>query len=109
MAALIVTQFGFDADRLLNWLKELRERGLDQAVRIGVPCPAGIKTLIRYAAFCGVSASASVLSKYGVSLGKLLGSAGPDKYVDRLAAGLGPEHGAVRLTAGSECARGLPN
>ena len=108
MAALIVTQFGFDADRLLNWLKGLRERGLDQAVRIGVPCPAGIKTLIRYAAFCGVSASASVLSKYGVSLGKLLGSAGPDKYVDQLAAGLGPEHGAVRLTAGSECARGLP-
>lgn len=97
MAALIVTQFGFNADGVLGWLKELRARGLDQAVRIGVPGPAGIKTLIRYAAFCGVNASASVLAKYGISLGRLMGNAGPDKYVDRLATGLSPEHGPVRL------------
>src|SRR5262249_45682602 len=40
MAALIVTQFAFDADLMLRWLKNLRTRGLDQAVRIGVPGPA---------------------------------------------------------------------
>lgn len=97
MAALIVTQFGFDADRVLRWLAELRARGLDQAVRIGVPGPAGIKTLLRYAAFCGVGASAAVLAKYGLSLGNLIGSAGPDKFVERLRAGLRDEHGMVRL------------
>jgi methylenetetrahydrofolate reductase (NADPH) len=97
MAALIVTQFAFDPDLILTWLKDLRTRGLDQAVRIGVPGPAGIKTLTRYAAMCGVSASASVLAKYGLSIGRLLGTAGPDKFVDRLAEGLRPEHGAVRL------------
>ncbi len=97
MAALIVTQFAFDADRLLAWLKELRGRGIDQPVRLGIPGPAGIKTLLRFAARCGVGASASVMAKYGLSITNLLGSAGPDKLVDTLAAGMGPEHGRVRL------------
>ncbi|QNA84188.1 methylenetetrahydrofolate reductase [Sphingomonas sp. So64.6b] len=97
MAPLIVTQFGFDAAPFLTWLRELRSRGIDAPVRIGVPGPAGIKTLLRYAAHCGVGASASVMTKYGVSLTRLLGTAGPDKLVDALARGIGPEHGAVRL------------
>lgn len=97
MATLIVTQFGFDAKPFLAWLKELRQRGIDCPVRIGVPGPAGIKTLLRYAAHCGVSASTSVMAKYGVSLGRLLGSAGPDRLVEGLERGLGPEHGPVRL------------
>lgn len=97
MASLIVTQFGFDAAPFLRWLAELRARGIVSPVRIGVPGPAGIKTLLRYAAHCGVGASASVMAKYGVSLSRLLGTAGPDKLVDALGRGLGPEHGAVRL------------
>jgi methylenetetrahydrofolate reductase (NADPH) len=97
MAPLIVTQFAFDADGLLAWLKELRARGISAPVRLGVPGPAGIKTLLRFAARCGVGASASVMAKYGLSLTNLLGSAGPDKLVDALARGLGPEHGPVRL------------
>ncbi|TRW16810.1 methylenetetrahydrofolate reductase [Glacieibacterium frigidum] len=97
MATLIVTQFGFDAAPLLAWLGELRARGIDAPVRIGVPGPAGIKTLIRYAAHCGVGASAAVMAKYGVSLTRLLGTAGPDRLVDALAAGITPAHGAVRL------------
>jgi methylenetetrahydrofolate reductase (NADPH) len=97
MASLIVTQFGFDADPFLAWLRELRDRGIDSPVRLGVPGPAGIKTLLRYAAHCGVGASASVMAKYGVSLTRLLGAAGPDKLVDAFARGIGPEHGAVRL------------
>lgn len=97
MATLIVTQFGFDADPFLAWLLALRARGIDAPVRIGIPGPAGIKTLLRYAAHCGVGASASVMAKYGVSITRLLGTAGPDKLVDRLAAGLTPAHGPVRL------------
>lgn len=97
MASLIVTQFGFDATPLLAWLGELRARGIDAPVRIGVPGPAGIKTLIRYAAHCGVGASAAVMAKYGVSLTRLLGTAGPDRLVDALAAGITSAHGAVRL------------
>lgn len=97
MTPLIVTQFGFDADIVLAWLKTLRERGIAHPVRVGVPGPAGIAVLARYAALCGVSACASMWSKYGISLGKLFGTAGPDVFVDRLAAGLAEAHGKVAL------------
>ncbi|ATE65736.1 methylenetetrahydrofolate reductase [Rhizorhabdus dicambivorans] len=97
MAALIVTQFTFDAARTLDWLAEVRQAGIDVPVLLGVPGPAGIKTLLRFAARCGVGASASVLSKYGISIGHLLGSAGPDRFVDALRAGIGEQHGHVRL------------
>jgi hypothetical protein len=46
MAPLIVTQFAFDADRTLRWLETLRSRGIVAPVRLGVPGPAGIKTLM---------------------------------------------------------------
>ncbi|MCL1528987.1 methylenetetrahydrofolate reductase [Xanthomonas nasturtii] len=97
MAPLIVTQFAFDADIVLTWLQALRTRGLAYPVRVGVPGPAGVAVLARYAARCGVGASASMLSKYGISLGKLFGTARPDRFVDRLATGLTPAHGDVRL------------
>ena len=97
MAPLVVTQFGFDPDAFLVWLKELRARGIMCPVRIGIPGPAGIKRLLAFAARCGVGASASVMKKYGVSITNLLGTAGPDKLVDAFAKGLGEEHGRVRL------------
>ena len=97
MAPLGVTQFGFDPDAVLVWLKELRARGIMCPVRIGIPGPAGIKRLLAFAARCGVGASASVMKKYGVSITNLLGTAGPDKLVDAFANGLGEEHGRVRL------------
>jgi methylenetetrahydrofolate reductase (NADPH) len=97
MAPLIVTQFGFDAQRVLDWLQEARLRGIDCPVRIGVPGPASLGTLMRFAATCGVGASAAVLRKYGVSLVNLAGSAGPDTFVRRREEGLGAGHGRVRL------------
>ena len=97
MTPLIVTQFGFDADVVLTWLAALRERGIVHPVRVGVPGPAGVAVLARYAAMCGVNASASIWSKYGISIGKLFGTAGPDRFVDRLASGLGEAHGEVNL------------
>ena len=97
MAPLIVTQFAFDADIVLTWLEALRERGIVHPVRVGVPGPASIAVLARYAAVCGVGACASMWSKYGVSIGKLFGTAGPDLFVDRLATGLTAAHGKVSL------------
>jgi len=64
---------------------------------VWAPGPASIAVLARYAALCGVSACASLWSKYGVSIGKLFGSAGPDLFVDRLATGLTEAHGKVSL------------
>lgn len=97
MTPIIVTQFGFDADAIVAWLEAVRARGITAPIKIGIPGPAGIKTLLRFAARCGVGASASVMTKYGLSITKLIGSAGPDTMVDRLAETLGPQHGEVGL------------
>ena len=93
----IITQFAFDADAVLGWLKELRAKGLRHPVRLGVAGPASLRTLLRFAALCGVASSASVIAKYGLSLTNLLGSSGPEKLIARLLTELGPEHGEVRL------------
>ncbi len=94
----IMTQFGFDADPVFSWLKQVRALGIDAPVRVGVAGPASIKTLLRFAARCGVGASAKVMKKYGVSLTQLLGTAGPDPIIRELKAGLDPAvHGNVTL------------
>jgi len=98
MVPLVVTQFAFDDDAIVAWVREMRSRGIDVPVRLGVPGPAGIKRLLGFAKRCGVGASASVMKKYGVmSLTNLIGSAGPDKLVASLDKGLTPELGRVRL------------
>ena len=95
MAPLVVTQFAFDADTVLAWLDGLRARGISVPVLVGVPGPASIPRLLRYAAMCGVGASASMLARYGISIGRLLGTAGPEVFVDRLVKGLTSAHGPV--------------
>lgn len=97
MIPLVVTQFAFDDDAIVDWMKEMRGRGIDVPVRLGVPGPAGIKRLLGFAKRCGVGASASVMKKYGISLTNLIGSAGPDRLVNSLDKGLGEDAGRVRL------------
>ena len=98
MIPLVVTQFAFDDDAIVAWVGEMRSRGIDVPVRLGVPGPAGIKRLLGFAKRCGVGASASVMMKYGISLTNLIGSAGPDKLVSSLDKKLNQEeHGRVRL------------
>jgi methylenetetrahydrofolate reductase (NADPH) len=97
MVPLVVTQFAFDDEAIIDWVGEMRARGIDVPVRLGVPGPAGIKRLLGFAKRCGVGASASVMKKYGVSLTNLIGSAGPDKLVNSLEKGLTEKHGRVRL------------
>lgn len=84
----IVTQFSFDADAVLRWLAELRERGIEAPVRIGVPGPISLSGLVYFAARSGVSASRSALAKYGTSIGKLIGTVGPLAFLEQLAEGL---------------------
>lgn len=94
----IVTQFGFDADPVLHWIEHQRSEGVAALIRVGVPGPASIATLLRYAARCGVGTSTKVMTRYGLSMGRLLGNAGPDRFIERLAAGLDPaRHGELRL------------
>jgi methylenetetrahydrofolate reductase (NADPH) len=94
----VVTQFAFDAEPVLAWLQEVRRAGIQALVRVGVPGPASVKRLLAFASRCGVGASTKVLKKYGMSVTKLLSTAGPDKLIADLACGLDPaKHGEVLL------------
>ena len=96
--AAVITQVDFDVDRVLSWVAEVREHGIELPIRVGVPGPASVKLLLGFAARLGVSTSATIARKYGLSVTNLLGKAGPDRFVRDLAAGLDPaKHGEVKL------------
>jgi methylenetetrahydrofolate reductase (NADPH) len=98
LAGAIITQFGFDVDPVLAWIEQVRERGVDLPIRVGVPGPAGIRRLVRYAARFGVGTSTGIAKKYGFSITNLMGTAGPDRFIGELAARLDLErHGEVKL------------
>lgn len=85
MRAEIITQFGFDTGPVIHWLIEMRHRGIDVPVRIGTPGPAGVARLVGYARRFGIGANAMIVRKYGFSLANLVGTAGPDRFLARLA------------------------
>ncbi len=94
----ILTQFGFNTEPVFSWLEELRARGVDAPVRLGIPGPASAATLMKFAARCGVAASSSMLKKFGLTLTKLRQTSGPELYVTDLMDGLYPKmHGEVGL------------
>lgn len=94
----IITQIDFDVDRVLSWVAEVREHGIDLPVRVGVPGPASVKLLLGFASRLGISTSTTIAKKYGLSVTNLLGKAGPDKFIRELQAGLDPgKHGVVKL------------
>ena len=53
----ITSQFCFDSDRILAWLRGLRAEGISLPIRVGVAGPTSIPTLMRFALRCGVRAS----------------------------------------------------
>jgi methylenetetrahydrofolate reductase (NADH) len=94
----VITQFGFDAAQVLAWLAALRARGLTVPVRVGVPGPATVRTLLAAASKCDVRVSAPVAREYGFSLDDRTGTAVPDRFIHALTAGYdGRLHGEVKL------------
>jgi methylenetetrahydrofolate reductase (NADPH) len=94
----IITQVDFDVDRVLSWVAEVRDHGVDLPIRVGVPGPASVKLLLGFAGRLGISTSATIAKKYGLSVTNLLGKAGPDRFIRDLQAGLDPaKHGEVKL------------
>jgi methylenetetrahydrofolate reductase (NADH) len=77
----IVTQFGFDAAKLIDWAEGLNTHGIRMPVHLGVAGPAKLTTLIKYAAVCGVGNSLSMLKKRS-SLTTLVTRFSPDSIVE---------------------------
>ena len=82
----IVTQFGFSADAILAWIARMRDTGIEQQIRVGLAGPASVATLLRYAAICGVAASARTLARNAGLAKHLFGAAAPDAIIRALAA-----------------------
>ncbi|WP_454858458.1 methylenetetrahydrofolate reductase [Rhizobium binxianense] len=93
----ITTQFGFDSNAIILWLKRLRAEGIDAPVRIGVPGPADVGRLLRFARQFGVIASTAIARRYGLSLTNLLQRVGPERFWDQLESGLGKENFGIVL------------
>jgi methylenetetrahydrofolate reductase (NADPH) len=81
----IATQFLFDANPVAHWATELRAADINLPIHVGVPGPASIKTLVKYAAMCGVGNSARFIRKQALNVTKLLSVSTPDEFVDQLA------------------------
>lgn len=85
LSGFIATQFLFEAAPVAYWASELRARGIDLPIHVGVPGPATIKTLVKYAAMCGVGNSARFIRKQALNITKLLTVNTPDEFVEQLA------------------------
>ena len=81
----IVSQFCFDGQAILDWLRQLRSRGVTLPVRIGVAGPATVRTLINYGMRCGIGNSLRALGSHGISLTRLLVQHGPEQVVYKIA------------------------
>ncbi len=82
----IATQFLFEADPLIKWTIGLRAAGIALPVCAGVPGPATIKTLVKYAAVCGVGNSARFIRKQALNVTRLLAVSSPDRLLSDIAA-----------------------
>lgn len=80
----IVTQFCFEPDPIVEWLRRIRAGGIDVPIRVGLAGPAGLITLARYAVRCGIGNSLRVLTE-NPSFAKLLADKGPEPIIRGIA------------------------
>lgn len=81
----IATQFCFDAEAIIAWDRELRRAGNTLPIHLGLAGPAKLKSLIHYAAMCGVGPSMRFLTRQAMNIAKLASVSMPDKLLTELA------------------------
>lgn len=95
----IITQFSFKAEPVIAWLREVRARGIDVPIRVGLAGPASLLTLMRYAMRCGIGNSLHVLTE-NPSFAKILVERGPVPIIRELATGMSDGDGRQLGIAG---------
>ena len=86
-ATYVVSQMCFDPDAILNWVADIRRRGIGLPVYIGLPGVVERKKLLQISLKIGVGDSARFLTKYTQVLTRFLKPGGyrPDELVKNLA------------------------
>lgn len=64
---VVVTQFSFEPDAIIRYCEDLHSRYPDIKIKNGLPGPAKLTTLIRFAQRCGVTASMKKMKALPVS------------------------------------------
>lgn len=78
LETVLVSQFLFDPQPLIEFARALRREGIEAPLRVGVAGPADRTKLIRYALRCGVGASLRVLRERGSLARNVLAGETPD-------------------------------
>ena len=86
LAVNVLTQFCFESAPILTWLGELRARGIDLPVTVGLAGPATLATLTKFGLRCGIGNSMRALRGQIGRFGRLLTDTGPDEVFRGLCA-----------------------
>ena len=81
----ITTQFCFDAEAVKQWADNIKLKGIDIPIHIGIAGPAKLQTLIKFSIECGVGASMKILTKRAKDITKLLLPYKPTQILSDLA------------------------
>jgi methylenetetrahydrofolate reductase (NADPH) len=81
----VITQFSFAPARIIEYCAALSHRAPEVPVYVGLAGPTQPAMLIRYARYCGVSASLRALTDLGVKAVKLISHTDPDEQLTALA------------------------
>lgn len=81
MALHIVTQFGFHAEDVFAWEQRLLNDGVTLPIHVGMAGKISVGRLLRYAARCGVTASARFLASKANDMAQQLRSTLVDELV----------------------------
>jgi methylenetetrahydrofolate reductase (NADPH) len=79
------TQFGFDPQPFIDWESETSAKGIDLPIHVGLPGPASLRQLAKFAMLCGVGASMRMLTSRTSAMANLLSTQAPDEMVTALA------------------------
>ncbi|MFU1783541.1 methylenetetrahydrofolate reductase [Haloarcula japonica] len=101
-ATYIVTQLCYDPDAVLEWVEDIRARGIELPVEVGIPGVMNYQRLMQISQKVGVGDSIKFLRKTTGILGfvkQLVGSRGtyePDELIDGLAPYVGDDEYNIR-------------
>lgn len=80
----IVTQFCFNVQAIRQWIQKIREANIAAPIYIGLAGPASFRTLLHYAAICGVSDSTRQFIKQPIQLWNLFLNGDPKHLINAL-------------------------
>jgi methylenetetrahydrofolate reductase (NADH) len=81
----IATQFTFDPEGVVAWEAATTAEGITMPIHVGMPGPASLKQLAKFAMLCGVGASMRMLTKRTSAIANLLSQQAPDEMITYIA------------------------